>query len=141
MAARISPAAAHAIGASRTAGCLRTVMTSCSWGSRYLSTSAGGLPPGDISLIPAAPLVVYREFRNVAMEPPAFCSKPRRLWTVLPAAAGWVKRYHARNTTTAQPRTFFSCMVNSYADTSDCQPSLAQSDYFTNPLTCTDTVP
>src|SRR5690349_12474635 len=75
------------------------------------------------------------------MELPACCSRPKRLWTALPAAAGWVKRYHARNTTTAQPATFLICMVCSYAGTSVCQPSLAQSDCFTNPLTCTDTVP
>src|SRR5579863_1512623 len=51
-AATIRPTTAQANGASSTAGCLRTVMTSCSWGSRYLSTSAGGFAPGDISLMP-----------------------------------------------------------------------------------------
>src|SRR5215471_18717675 len=50
------PITAQATGASRTAGCLRTVMTSCSWGSRYRSTSAGGLAPGEISLMRAASL-------------------------------------------------------------------------------------
>src|SRR6516164_11016496 len=53
-AAAISPRTAQATGASRTAGCLRTVMTSCSWGSRYLPTSDGGLAPGEISLMCAA---------------------------------------------------------------------------------------
>src|SRR6516164_3992080 len=53
-AATISPRTAQASGASSTAGCLRTVMTSCSWGNRYLSTSAGGLAPGEISLMCAA---------------------------------------------------------------------------------------
>src|ERR1700746_2288594 len=50
------PMTAQATGASRTAGCMRTVMTSCSWGSRYRSTSAGGLAPGEISLMRAASL-------------------------------------------------------------------------------------
>src|SRR6185312_12977009 len=53
-AAMTRPMTAQATGASRTAGCLRTVMTSCSCGSRYRSTSAGGVP-GDVSLIRAAP--------------------------------------------------------------------------------------
>src|SRR5690348_5972325 len=51
----IRPITAQATGANSTAGCLRTVMTSCSWGSRYRSTSAGGLAPGDISLMPPPP--------------------------------------------------------------------------------------
>src|SRR5258708_18126772 len=50
-AATTRPTTAQATGASRTAGCLRTVMTSCSCGRRYLSTSAGGLAPGEISLM------------------------------------------------------------------------------------------
>src|SRR5579859_1039467 len=75
------------------------------------------------------------------MELPACWSKFKRLCTAWPAPVGWVKRYHARNTTTAQPATFLSCMVNSYARMSDRQPSLAQSDCITNPLTCTDNVP
>src|ERR1051326_1834178 len=55
-AAMTSPITAQANGANSTAGCLRTVMTSCSWGNRYRSTSAGGLAPGDISLMPPPPL-------------------------------------------------------------------------------------
>src|SRR5215467_3759650 len=75
------------------------------------------------------------------MELPACVSRFKRLCTALPAACGWVKRYQARNTTTAQPRTFLICIASSHAGTSVCHPSLAQSDCFTNPLTCTDTVP
>jgi hypothetical protein len=41
------------------------VMTSCSWGSKYRSTSAGGLAPGDISLMraPFGPLQRAQEGR------------------------------------------------------------------------------
>src|SRR5690349_23430066 len=46
-----TPARASAIGVSSTAGCLRTVMTWCSCGRRYLLTEAGPALRGAISLI------------------------------------------------------------------------------------------
>src|ERR1035438_1351644 len=46
-----TPASAIAIGRMSTAGCLRTVMTWCSCGSRYLLTAAGPALRAAINLI------------------------------------------------------------------------------------------
>src|ERR1039457_805348 len=46
-----TPASAIAIGRMSTAGCLRTVMTWCSCGSKYLLTAAGPELRGAINLI------------------------------------------------------------------------------------------
>src|SRR5215471_19843072 len=136
------PMTAQATGASRTAGCLRTVMTSCSWGSRYRSTSAGGLAPGESSLMRAASLGCLDRAQEGRDGASGLLEQVQKVVNGIARGCGLGKEIPRQKHDDRPPSDLLDLHGQlSYAGTSVCQPSLAQSDCFTNPLTCTDTVP
>src|SRR5215472_18185654 len=141
-AAATSPRTAQAIGGSRTAGCLRTVMTSCSWGSRYRSTSAGGLAPGEISLMRAASLGCLDRAQEGRDGAAGLLKQVQKVVNGITGGRRLGKEIPRQKHDDRPPGDLLDLHGQlSYAGTSVCQPSLAQSDCFTNPFTCTDTVP
>src|SRR6516165_6264769 len=141
-AAMIRPTTAQATGASSTAGCLRTVMTSCSWGSRYLSTSAGRLAPGVSSLMRAASLGCLDRAQEGRDGASGLLQQVQKIVDSITRGCGLGKEIPRQKHDDRPPGDLLELHGQlSYAGTSVCQPSLAQSDCFTNPLTCTDTVP
>src|SRR5215472_2694555 len=126
-AAMIRPMTAHAIGASRTAGCLRTVMTSCSWGSRYRSTSAGGLAPGDMSLMRAASLVALDRAQEGCDRTAGLLEQVQKVMHGIARSDRLGKEIPGQKHDDRPAEDLLSLHGQlSYAGTSFCQPSLAQ---------------
>src|SRR5262249_11598877 len=141
-AAMIRPMTAQTIGASRTAGCLRTVMTSCSPGSRYRSTSAGVLAPGVSSLMRAASLGCLDRAQEGRDGASGLLQQVQQVVDGITRGCGLGKEIPRQKHDDRPPGDLLELHGQLfYTGTSVCQPSLAQSDRFTNPLTCMDTVP